>query len=540
MLPFGTYINLSLIIAALSSGAGLAWWKYNEYIDPPEGYILESTCVGTTLRVETADGVGGSTITETENSTQCGYVPPPIAGTVLDQYCVETTRYTETADGEGGVITTTETESEECGYVPPVNPPYGTLLDEGCSEEFPGVKWEIYADGEGGTYTIKEPKSTYCGWTPPTLVLRIAEESDGVGDRFTPVVVDVDYTDWQGNEEPWGMKDVSSSIGWTQRRGNQIYIWGDGRLEDGILTVGNKEILYYMEEEPVCAHEKEPSGVTYDCQGHRVRKGTRSFIYYGDDSEFVVPWEYTVLEYISHRTDPEVETGIDPDGWAEAGDSRWMKWQRKVDSMNELLEKSGVFVTIQLVGVGRAHYHNLRDLERIVRGLETDIVIGWGISNPDTCGIAYPNTRFNRDEPVVGMSRCGWKTDLHEIGHAVGLAHGPENQYNEAHGYIFPDFGHGWNDYCGTNDDIMSYGYEDNGFGNSDQLCGDQYPKTYAKDQPAGYRDYHDSAYHLNRIRFDVGLIHPEFDYVDPEDTEQPQSASDEKNRIDDRPLIVD
>jgi hypothetical protein len=537
MLPFGTFVKLTILLSMLGTGSAI-WWKYLEPVEPPEGFILSSTCSGTTLTVETADGVGGSIINETENSSQCGYVPPPTAGTVLDQYCVETTLYTETADGEGGVLTTKQAESETCGYVPPEHPPFGTLLNEGCSQDFPGVKWEIYADGEGGTYTIKEENSTYCGWTRPTLVLRIAEESDGVGDRFTAAIVDVEYTNWLGEEEPWGMDDVSSTIGWTQRRGNQIYIWGDGRLGDGILTVGKKEIMFYMEEEPVCGHTRESNGVTYDCQGHRVKSSTKPFIYYGDDNEFVVPWEYTVLEYMNHSSNPDVQEGIDPDGWAEVGDNRWNKWQRKVDYMNKLLKNSGVFIEIQLVGVGRAHYHGLRNLERIVRGLETDLVIGHGTSNPDTCGIAYPNTRFSKGEPVVGMSRCGWKTDLHELGHAVGLAHGPENQAYASSGYIFPDFGHGWNDYCGNNDDIMSYGYNDNGFGNSDQLCGDQYPDTYYEDQPAGYRDYHDSAYHLNRVRFDVGLIHPEFDYVDPE---EPQAAPDRKEtKNDERPLIVD
>ena len=59
------------------------------------------------------------------------------------------------------------------------------------------------------------------------------------------------------------------------------------------------------------------------------------------------------------------------------------------------------------------------------------------------------------------MSRCAIYTDLHEIGHSVGLAHGPENQSWQASGYLFPEFGHGWNDICRLKDDLMSYGNEE-------------------------------------------------------------------------------
>ena len=537
MFNFGFDFLSSEAFLALLASLGIIIGEPPVDPNPVEGTVLEQYCEGTTLTIETADGVGGIIITSDEKSPQCGYVSPPVAGTVLDQYCLGTTQYTDTADGEGGVITTSQRQSEACGYEPPENPPFGTLLNEGCSSGYPGVKWEVYADGNGGDYVVKEVDSAECGWVEPTLVLSIAEESDGEGDRFTPVVIDVEYTDWLGDPETWGIEDASTDIGWLQRRGNQIYVWGDGRTGTGILTLGKKEILFYMEEEPVCGHERAGNGSTTDCQGYRVSSGANPMIYYGEDNEFMMPWEYTVLEYIGHSVQPDVRPGIDPDGWAEEGDNRWLKWQKKVDDMNALFKRSGVFIEIQLVGVGRAHYHGLRNLEVISMGLETDLVIGWGTSDEGTCGIAYPNTRFYEGEPVVGMSRCGYKTDLHELGHAVGLAHGPENQYNEGSGYIFPDFGHGWNDYCGQYDDIMSYGYNDEGFGNSRQICEDQFPDGGVRgDDPAGNRDYHDSAYHLNRVRFNVGLIHPEFDYVDPD---PPASQAVKKERPF-RPLIVD
>ena len=477
-------------------------------VNPAEGTVLETRCVGTTLQEDIADGLGSFTTRETENSEQCGYVEPP------------------------------------------PNPPAGTILLTGCSKEYPGVQWFRVADGEGGYYTEKDPQSRECGWEPPTMTLTLLQNE---GDRFKPVIVEVDYRNFLGEKEGWGMKDVTSTIGEAIRptsNPDTIRIYGDGRLGDGILSVGRNEIQFRMVEEPTCDVETGPSGTATDCQGYSISRSADDQIYYGEDDTRLVVWEYSVLEYISHRNDPEIESGILE--WYPAYDEtdntgirrKWEKWQRRVDDMNDLLKNSGVHIYIELVQLGQGHYHGLRELERIMQGQPTDVVIGYGTSNPDTCGIAYPNKYFREGEPVVGMSRCSWKTDLHELGHAVGLAHGPENQAYQARGYIFPQFGHGWNDYCGRQDDIMSYGYDDNGFGNSRQTCGDQYPDSrYAGnlEQAAGDRGYHDSAYHLNRVRYDVSLIHDENKYVDPDESRKvsarPSGYDIEKEN---RPLIVD
>ena len=107
--------------------------------------------------------------------------------------------------------------------------------------------------------------------------------------------------------------------------------------------------------------------------------------------------------------------------------------------------------------------------------------------------------------------------DLHEIGHAVGLAHGPQNQYNPDTGYVFPDFGHGWNDLCASEyDDIMSYGQETRFFGSSKVTCTDAVALgREISDNWSGDRGFSETAYAINRVRYDVSLIHPELDYVE-------------------------
>ena len=83
----------------------------------------------------------------------------------------------------------------------------------------------------------------------------------------------------------------------------------------------------------------------------------------------------------------------------------------------------------------------------------------------------------------------------------MGLAHGPDNSAYEAEGYIWPEFGHGYSTpFCGGQAvDLMSYGYKATVHNNSELYCPDGWPR--------GDRTYADSAYHLNRVRYDVSLI---------------------------------
>ena len=102
------------------------------------------------------------------------------------------------------------------------------------------------------------------------------------------------------------------------------------------------------------------------------------------------------------------------------------------------------------------------------------------------------------------------------MGHSVGLAHGPENQFNQKSGYLFPQYGHGWNDICYLKDDLMSYGYEGVFHSNSKLDCSDIFgDDDRYSGWPAGDPQWSDTAKALNRIRYDVSLIHRENDHVD-------------------------
>ena len=371
-----------------------------------------------------------------------------------------------------------------------------TLVRSGCSKHYPGVQWAIYEDTEGNRYVTKDPRSRKCGFSRK-LNLSLVKEA---GDRFDPVVISVDYKDMLGREEPWGMVHHSTTRGTAKRVGCcTVEVYGDGSTGDGVFTLGVEQIQFRLEPEPVC-----PAESNLDCQGYEQR-GSYPFIYYGEDDDRAVTWELGVLVYASHA---KYGTNTPIDLMREYPEE-WDKWEKRVQQYNEVYEVSGVHVRYELKEVWLAHYHGLRDVERLGNQLPVDVVLAYGTSYRNTCGVAYPNTKFNLGNPPSSMSRCDIYTDLHEIGHSVGLAHGPENQSNAKSGYIFPEFGHGWNDICGSYDDIMSYGYYGYYHTNSELLCNEVFSNAGAT--PAGYRDTTDTAYAINRVRYDVSLVNDEY-----------------------------
>ena len=381
-----------------------------------------------------------------------------------------------------------------------------TLIRSGCSKDYLGVEWFIYEDADGNRYSTKDPRSRRCGYR---RYLNLSMEKDA-GDRFDPAIVNVDYKDMLGRNEPWGMVHHSTTIGEAVRVGRDtVHIFGDGRIGDGVFTLGRQEIQFRIEKEPLCEVDNR-----VDCEGH-TQRSNQQFIYYGEDDDRIVTWELGVLVYASHR-DYGIDVPIEIlEEWDE-DHPQWTKWEKRLAEYNKVYWLSGVHVNYRLTKLYLAHWHRLGEIGNMTAGLPVDVILGYGTSYPDTCGVARVKTYFSEGKPPYSMSRCSIYTDLHEIGHSVGLAHGPENQDYKARGYIFPDFGHGWNDICNTKDDLMSYGREGVFHSNSKLYCDEIFDMWY-DGVLAGGTEFSDTAKAINRVRYNVSLIHDENKYVDPD-----------------------
>lgn len=393
---------------------------------------------------------------------------------------------------------------------PPVtdpDPERGTVLKEGCSENFIGVKWFRIADGEGGYYVEKDNRSEECGYVPIVLNVEIDNE---YGDRFKPVVVTVDYTE-NGEALDW---EYGVGIGRAVKAdANTLHIYGDGRLGEDFVTIEGERYTYTIREEPRCPIEVAGQGFRKDCAGYVYRgSGADGLIYYGEDDDQIVEWQIAVV-YNTGQNQPNGITILEPN------DPLWERSREKVEAYNEVYERHGVHIRYRLTTVAKARINVEIMSGRQVTGwfddVPADILAGIGGSCPNTCGCAAVRSTFRENGRGLGMnSDCGEITDLHEIGHSVGLAHGPDNRENQAEGYIFPNFGHGYSTpFCGRYTDLMSYAPGSVVINNSLQTCGDwegwgDYSiKESEYDDPAGDRAYADSAYHLNRVRYDVALI---------------------------------
>ena len=319
------------------------------------------------------------------------------------------------------------------------------------------------------------------------------------------------------------MVHASTTLGHLERKGNNILVYGTGQTGVGILTLGSEEIQFTIVEEPRCG--KISNGFVPDCQGYAYSGPEQGYIYYGEDDNQIVEWEIAYFIYDSE--DPAYSSNHQSHITEvfEKGSEKWNEVQRIVDVYNDAYERSGIHIRYVLKegNVGRMHYHGAAGLKYLIQNeINADVGLGKGYTCPNTCGCAHVNRYFpeNSNKTPIGLSVCNPMTDLHEIGHSVGLAHGPENSAYANSGYIWSEFGHGWASLCGRGfPDIMSYDTGKRAHHNSRLTCGEMYgdlisginPTAWGPwDDPAGYRDYADAAYHLNRIRYDVSLINCE------------------------------
>ena len=318
---------------------------------------------------------------------------------------------------------------------------------------------------------------------PPDLYVQV----EGVGDRFSPVDVRIDYIDSRGEPAEY---TYSLTQGYAVKKDWGLQIFKSGE-ETGVGTLvinDTEEYQYTLIDEPTCQNLT----TYYDCYGYMVSPFTGPLIDYGPEDTTVVFWEVLWVVYNKDLEYPEISTLEQRD-----------RALAKIEAINNTFTESGVYVQLRPVGIYQWAYGNLNNLQSVSGQLdiEADLVYGSGRSYSGTCGVAQASPVIQGT--AVAMGKCDTDTDVHEIGHTAGLAHGPSNQGNPRNGYIFPNFGHGWNNLCGSLDSFMSYGNYRYFFSNSLISCKDT-------SGTSGYREYSDEAYAINRIRYDYSLRNDE------------------------------
>ena len=365
---------------------------------------------------------------------------------------------------------------------------------------------------------------------PPEPVIVLDVEVGDAGDRFYPVEVDITYTI---DDVPQSY-DYTVTIGHAEETDTGLLIYGDGRLGDGILVVNDEEYQFTIIAEPTCAVE-DARGMTSetrtDCAGYFHGPPTsEGFIYYGEDDTTIVEWEIVYMHFDaycsgfeenSYSGELETVTGpCDPDDWIANEREQLV---RAIDKMNEIYATMGVYVKLVPVRIQKG-YFNTGGLW--IPDIGSDLILwndgptgSWG--GGITCGWAGYGAGFRPGIPLQPYSACGIGTTLHEIGHTLGLGHGPNNGVNPGGSPTFPNFGVGAYSVCPNGDSIMSYGNQ-KAISNSLKTC-DEMGFT-GGDMIAGYRIFkgYDEAYAINRVRYNVALINNNRAWVDPDAVEDP------------------
>jgi hypothetical protein len=346
---------------------------------------------------------------------------------------------------------------------------------------------------------------------PPEPVVVLEVEIGESGDRFYPVEVEVTYT-VDDEEQPY---TYELSMGWAEETEDGLLIYGDGRVGDGILMINDEEFQFTIVTEPTCDVTDAQYGLGTDCAGHLHRITSRGpFIYYGEEDRTLVEWEMVYLHYDNKCAGyEEDESGdlqnkigpCDPDDWLPNERDQIV---RIVDEMNAIFERAGVYVKLVPVRIQKGYFVSSGQWNP---DIGADLIL-WadgpmGSSGQGViCGYAGYSGLFNA--PLSPYSACGIGTHLHEIGHTVGLSHGPENPINASTGLTFPNFGHGQYSVCPGHDSIMSYGNKTM-LSSESRTCAEASPNGAGGDRIAGLRAPYgyDETYAINRIRYNVALI---------------------------------
>ena len=398
----------------------------------------------------------------------------------------------------------------------------------------------VACDGGGGSTPVlmpivsvmEEPTDPPPPPPPPPPVEILEVEIGDPGDRFYPVKVKITYT-IDDVEQPY---EYQVTMGRAEQTDNGLLIYGDGRVGDGILTVNAEEYQFTIVEEPTCDVSDAQYGLGTDCAGylHRIPSG-RPFIYYGEDDTTVVEWEMVYMHFDNKCAGFEENSfgdlvnkkgPCDPDDWLP---NERQQIEKVINTMNAMYERAGVFVKLVPVRIQKGYFTGASAWEP---DIGSDLVL-WADGPMGTasggllCGYAGYSGAFRI--PLSPYSACGVGTHLHEIGHTVGLMHGPDNPINASGGITFPHFGHGRYSVCPGMDSIMSYGTKTI-VSTESRTCAEASGNGVGGDRIAGLRAQYgyDEAYAINRIRYNVALINHDTEIEFSGVSERHESESEE------------
>ena len=331
----------------------------------------------------------------------------------------------------------------------------------------------------------------------PEPVLELTVDVQGSGDYFNPVVVTIEYTE-DGLAIPYTYEVPEGYVTETDT-GLEIRSNGVG---EHTLLINDEEYRYSFVEPPVCEIDEE----YVDCLGIQQRLGSEAYIWYGDDDTRMVEWDVIYVGRVA-----TLEEGVVP------ADARLQEEAERVLAYtNELYRKSRVYVRLRLKEVWGLNNPNGSFAEYDYPEVgEADIVAISGAVPAGIGGYAGMTSKFrNKRFALRPLFRFGdAPTFAHELGHTVGLGHGENNGFNSSPGVTFW-FAQG-DSVCGLASDIMQYNgdpslkFHTNHKMTCKELTGrdDQYA-----DDMAGSLSTSSTAYSINRVRYDVSLVHNEYE----------------------------